>query len=183
MSASSQGDLYSFGLTSHRGLETRMARDRTRSFRVERKQDWDIWDGSLTRPQLGFFQQHLGFCLSRREFVRQNAQRLKFHLRGPQSPPAIHLLHIRRTLNSLRLPRRQRQIPTKYYPEQAPFNAENVGPAVFLLKLLDFALPRCGEIASHICTKLPQIVMASDAWRYALLREGATNWPSQPFHH
>jgi hypothetical protein len=69
------------------------------------------------RPQLGFFQRYLGFCLSRREFFRQNVQRLKFHLRGPQSPPAIHLLHICRTSSNLRLPRRQRQIPTQYYPK------------------------------------------------------------------
>ncbi|KAE9379024.1 hypothetical protein N431DRAFT_460329 [Stipitochalara longipes BDJ] len=36
----------------------------------------------------------LAFCLSRSEFVRQNVQRLKLHLRGPQFVPAVSLLRI-----------------------------------------------------------------------------------------
>jgi len=103
------------------------------------------------RPQLGFFQRHLGFCLSRREFVRQTVQRLKFRLRGPQSPLVLHLLFICRTLSSLRLPRRQRQIPTQYYPEEAPFNAENIGPALSPLSLKSFCQEQLNAALYAVC--------------------------------
>lgn len=43
----------------------------------------------------------LGFCLSRNEFVRQNVQRIKFHLRGPQDSHPISLLRICPNLKEL----------------------------------------------------------------------------------
>ena len=45
----------------------------------------------------------LGFCLSRNEFVRQNVQRIKFHLRGPQDSHPISLLHICPNLKELEI--------------------------------------------------------------------------------
>lgn len=36
----------------------------------------------------------LAFCLSKNEFVKQNVQRLRLHLRGPESSQAISLLRL-----------------------------------------------------------------------------------------